>query len=86
MQALSFDTTSSNTSKENGACTLLGKMIGRDLLHLACRHHMMDTVAEKVFSAYKIPSTGPDILLLKCFKDKWQSIDKDRYEVLQMTS
>lgn len=81
VQALSFDTTSSNTGVNNGACTLVEKLIGRDLIHLACRHHMMEIVAEKVFAACNIPSTGPDILLFKRFKDHWQFIDQDRFEV-----
>ena len=46
--ALSFDTTSSNTGGKSGACTRIETMIGRDLLHLACRHHMMEIVADFV--------------------------------------
>jgi hypothetical protein len=83
VQAMSFDTASSNTGNKLGACTLIEAQIGRDLLHLACRHHIMETVAEKVFTACNIPSTGPDVLLLKRFKQHWQFIDKDNFEVLQ---
>jgi hypothetical protein len=55
VQGLSFDTTSSNTGINVGACTLVEKLIGRDLLHFACRHHIMEVVAEKVFAACKVP-------------------------------
>ena len=37
VQAMSFDTTSSNTGKDKGACSLLEVKLGRKLLHLACR-------------------------------------------------
>lgn len=36
IQFMSFDTTASNTSVNNGACTLLEEMLGRELLSLAC--------------------------------------------------
>ena len=83
VQAMSFDTTSSNTGCKSGACTLLEQMIGRDLLHLACRHHMLEIVIEKVFVACDIPSTGPDILLFKRFQQQWKFIDRDQFQVLE---
>jgi len=83
IQAMSFDTTSSNTGCKSGACTLLAEMIGRDLLHLACRHHMMEIVAEKVFVACDIPSTGPDILLFKRFQQQWTFIDRGQFQVFE---
>lgn len=36
----SFDTTSVNTGKENGACVLLDGELKFDLVNLACRHHV----------------------------------------------
>ena len=41
---MSFDTTAGNTGHLNGACTLLEKQMGRDLLWLACRHHVMELI------------------------------------------
>jgi len=62
--SMSFDTTSSNTGVKLGACILIEVALGRDLLHLACRHHILELVAEMVFTAsHCIQSTGPDILL-----------------------
>jgi hypothetical protein len=81
--AMSFDTTSSNTGSKSGACTHIEAMIGRDLLHLACRHHMMEIVAARVLAVCGIPSTGPDILLFKRFQQYWKSIDQDRFEVIE---
>ena len=36
---------------------------------------------KRYFTTCKIPSTGPDILLFKRFKDHWQFIIKDQFEV-----
>lgn len=44
VEAFVFDTTSSNTGKFKGACNLLEKRIGRDILFLGCRHHIFDIV------------------------------------------
>ena len=35
-----FDTTACNTGRMNGACSLLESAIGRNLLWMACRHHV----------------------------------------------
>ena len=37
-----FDTTASNTGVHASACVLLEEKLGRDLISLACRHHIMD--------------------------------------------
>lgn len=34
-----FDTTSTNTGLEHGACYYLDQLLGRKLIQLACRHH-----------------------------------------------
>lgn len=39
--ALCFDTTATNTGAKGGVCVRLQQILGRDLLHLACRHHML---------------------------------------------
>ena len=35
-----FDTTSSNTGVHAGACTLIEKLLQKELLYLACYHHI----------------------------------------------
>ena len=63
-----------------GACTLLQEALGHDLLHLACRHHILEIVAEKAFTAMKIvSSTGPDIAVFRHFREKWHSIDRSKF-------
>ncbi|XP_022825785.1 uncharacterized protein LOC111355908 [Spodoptera litura] len=47
VQAMSFDTTASNTGAKNGACALLEAKIGRELLWLACRQKIISTETSK---------------------------------------
>ena len=78
VKAMSFDTTASNTGKSNGACTLLEKKIGRELLNLACRHHILEIMIGKVFEVLMGRSSGPEILLFKRFRENWEQIDQSR--------
>jgi hypothetical protein len=55
---MSFDTTASNTGGKKGAAVLLEQMLGKQLLNLACRHHIQELIAEAVFSELMGKSTG----------------------------
>jgi hypothetical protein len=46
---LVFDTTSSNTGCENGACKCLEDWLNTPILWLACRHHIHELHAKRVF-------------------------------------
>src|SRR6218665_2669251 len=74
IKALSFDTTSSNTGRKNGACVLVEMQLQKEVLYLACRHHIHEIPLEEAFSITMGPSTGPDILLFKRFKAFWKNI------------
>ena len=65
-----FDTTASNTGRVQGACTLLEAAVGRHLLWMSCRHHMLEVLLSDTFAVCFRPSTGPDILIFKRFRDK----------------
>ena len=82
IKGLCFDTTSSNTGRHSGACTLIEKALEQNVLYFACRHHVMEIVLEKVFTALKITaaSSGPDIALFKRFKEHWPYIDQACFE------
>lgn len=74
--AFVFDTTSSNTGRLNGACTLLEMKLGRNILFLACRHHIFELVLQAaIFSVKLYSSTGPDIPLFKKFKASFPNIN-----------
>ncbi|KAK0062096.1 hypothetical protein Bpfe_008589 [Biomphalaria pfeifferi] len=75
-----FDTTVSNTGRHTGACHLIEERLSKDL-HLPCRHHILEIVVEKVFTAMKIEaSSGPDIAIFKRFRDFWQDIDQTNFD------
>lgn len=69
-----FDTTASNTGSRSGCCALLEQSVGRNLLWLACRHHMLEVLLADAFKVCMGPSSGPEILLFKKFKESWHSL------------
>lgn len=77
-QAFVFDTTASNTGKFRGACHILEKRIGRDILFLGCRHHILEIVLAGVFEKEMGASTGPEITIFKKFKKHWPKIDQNK--------
>lgn len=76
-----FDTTSVNTGRLNGACTLLEQKLGRSLLYLACRHHIFELPVAAIFNSMYGPSNGPTIALFDRFKKSWKDIRKNEYEL-----
>lgn len=66
IKCMSFDTTASNTDQRNGACILLEQKLEKDLLWLACRHHIFEII--------------PEIALFKRFKNNWANINKNDFK------
>lgn len=55
---------------------LLEKMLGRTLLHLPCRHHILELVLEASFTkVFKEKSNGPEIAIFKRFQKAWSGIN-----------
>jgi hypothetical protein len=77
---MSFDTTSANTGRINGACVLLEKKLDKNLLWLACRHHVLEVVCGDVFRTLFGPTSGPNVLLFRRFQEYWPRIDQTTYE------
>ena len=66
-----FKTTASKTGRVY-VCTLLETAIGHNLLKVACRHHLSEVLLSDAFVlciGKVCPSTVPDILLFKPFKN-----------------
>ena len=61
VRSMSFDTTSSNTGLQTGACVLLEQKLKMSLLNLACRHHMHELIVGRVFDHLMAKSSGPSI-------------------------
>ena len=63
-----FDTTAANTGLKKGACSLLEKELGKELVWIACRHHVFEVVLADVFSVTLGPSgSGLEIELFTRF-------------------
>ena len=80
--ALCFDTTATNSGSKGGVCLRLQQIFGQDLLHLACRHHILEILLESVFSKL-IPevSRGPEISIFQLFKAFWPCVDTTQYQI-----
>lgn len=77
--ACSFDTTSSNTGPNIGACVLLEELLGRKLIYLACRHHMFELVLKNVFEKKYGATSAPETPIFNRFADKWHEIKRDQF-------
>lgn len=64
-----------NSGWKNGAATCLERKMGKNLLWLPCRHHVMELVLESVFVATFGKSQGPEFHLFKKFQDQWNTMD-----------
>ena len=76
---MSFDTTASNTGIRKGACGILEKKLGKNLLHLACRHHIYELVIGAVHADLFGPSSGPNTPLFQRFQKAWPTIKKQSF-------
>ena len=64
ISALCFDTTATNTGQKAGTSLKLESKMGKNLLHFACRHHIMELIIGGAFNAaLGATSTGEHILL-----------------------
>lgn len=79
---MSFDTTASNTGSKNGACVVLEKHIGRNLLYFACRHHVHEIIVAGVFGSLFGPSSGPNIPLFQRFQQYWPKVNQGNFKPL----
>lgn len=81
VRGLCFDTTASNTGLNLGACSLIEKALDKELVWIACRHHVLEVTLSDVFKALFGTSSGPDITLFKRFQKKWPEIDQQKFTV-----
>jgi len=76
---MNFDTTGSSTGVKAGACTLLEKKLNKDLLYLACRHHVAELNLKAAFEYCLGSTSGPEVLLFKRFQSDWEGLDQTKY-------
>jgi hypothetical protein len=79
--ALVFDTTASNSGIKRGAAKLLESKIGKKLLYLACRHHILELSVGAVWKLLFGKVIGPDNKMFGAFKNAWNDIEKSLQHV-----
>ena len=72
---LVFDTTSSNTGHEIGACKLLEEYLEKAVLWLACRHHIYELHIKHVVEAVSGNTKDPGVKLFRRLKAEWNSLE-----------
>ena len=76
---LCCDTTAANFGYKGGASPILEQLLGKDLVYLACRHHVLEILLSAAFQV-KVPGTsGPNVAIFKRFQNKWDDIDKSLF-------
>ena len=74
-----FDTTSTNTGLWTGGCVELQSKLNKPLLWCACRKHMGEVVAGKVFDTLLIEkSQSPDTKIFKNFRSNFNIIPQKK--------
>lgn len=67
IHGLVFDTTASNTGLHSGACILIEVALGRELVWIPCRHHVLELLLSAAFRFAFGPTAGPETGRVKCF-------------------
>lgn len=78
-----YDTTRSNTGLNIGACINIQNQMLKNVLHLPCRHHIMELIIGSAFQTCKSleeNTVSEDISIFKDFKGMWKTIDRNHFE------
>lgn len=77
---VSFDITNSNSGQYGGAVVILERLFGRNLLKLACRHHLYEIILRGAYEACFDATSGPSPSMFDRFESQWNNIDQSQYE------
>ena len=72
-----FDTTSSNTGADIGACRCLEVWLDKPVLWLACRHHVHKLHLKRFVQAITGQTKDPGVALFRRLKSEWYTIEID---------
>ena len=73
--ACGFDTTAANTGLYKGACTILQQLLRRQILWMACRHHILELVVGSAFKHLFGETNSPEVTLFKIIKSSWEELN-----------
>lgn len=75
------DTTLANTGHTNGSVVLFEKLMKKNLLYFACRHHIFELVIGFIFTMLFGDTTAPSRTMFDNFKRDWVLVDQTKFEV-----
>ena len=75
--AMVFDTTSSNTGADLGACRFLELWLDAPILWLSCRHHVYELHIKWFIQEVMGVTKDPGVPLFRRLKSEWYSLDID---------
>ena len=81
-----FDTTSSNSGAEIGACKLLEDWLETPILWLACRHHVLELHVKRVVQGVTGLTKDPGVAIFRRLKSEWHSLDIDYSNLSKLDS
>lgn len=81
VQAVCTDTENTNTGKDNGVVARLERRLKRDLLYLACRHHVHEINLKAVFiTKCELNSKSLNVEMFNRLKNNWDNMNADHYK------
>ena len=85
VRAMVFDTTSVNTGARTAACISIQNSLNRELLWLACRHHVGERILVHTWDSLKIEaSKSPDIMIFNRFKENFEKLTYGNLDNMQI--
>ncbi|KAE8739196.1 hypothetical protein FOCC_FOCC015302 [Frankliniella occidentalis] len=79
LACLCSDTEAANTGHEGGAAKVFQNLLGRELIYLACRHHVLEIPLQAAVTTAIGPFNSPEVQLFKDFKSSWRNIDVQKF-------
>lgn len=79
IRGLVFDTTASNTGLHSGACIIIEKALGRELVWIPCRYHIFELLLSAAFRSVSCPTVGPETRRFKRFQKEWCKVDQTAF-------
>ena len=79
-----FDTTNTNSGWKSGIIVRLEKFLEKRIIHVYCRHHIFERMANDVINVYLGSSTAPEELSYKFLIDNWNKLNLCDREVIQI--
>ena len=81
-----FDTTSSNSGENIGACKLIEDWLGSPVLWLACRHHVHELHLKRVVQGVTGLTKDPGVALFRRLKAQWHTLTIDYNDLSKLNT